>query len=69
MHKSQFPADFEFVGAEVSEEEDQFYKYRTKLASIFRSILAVSVTQAPILQYLQQVFSDIFQNFGGYSVA
>jgi hypothetical protein len=69
MQAAQFPPSFQFLGADLSEDEDQFNKHRDKLAGLFRSLLQIGeCTQAPILAKLSQAFRVIFDNFAGYSI-
>lgn len=68
MRRSQLPSDFDHVGPENSDEEDQFYKYRKELADLFKKLLGVEATQEPVLDYIISLFNSILSNIEQYSV-
>ncbi|OMJ90682.1 hypothetical protein SteCoe_6966 [Stentor coeruleus] len=59
MTRAKLPNDFEHVGPENSEEEDQFYKYRTELADIFKNTLDISGVKETVLDELFSYFSTL----------
>jgi len=59
MKQCQLPSDFEHVGPENSEEEDQFYKYRKELSDIFKNLLGVASTMDAVLDYFVTIVQDV----------
>lgn len=68
MRRSQLPSEFDHVGPENSDEEDQFYKYRKELSDLFKKLLGVEATQEPVLDYIISLFTSILSNIEQYSV-
>lgn len=59
MIRAKLPSDFEHVGPENSEEEDQFYKYRVELADIFKNTLDIPGAKEAVLDELFSYFSTL----------
>lgn len=59
MIRAKLPSDFEHVGPENSEEEDQFYKYRVELADIFKNTLDIPGAKEVVLDELFSYFSTL----------
>lgn len=59
MKQCQLPSEFEHVGPENSEEEDQFYKYRKELSDIFKNLLGVESTMDAVLDYFVTIVQDV----------
>jgi len=68
IKRCQFPSDFEHVGPDNSDEEDQFYKYRKELADLFKKLLQVESTKEPVVDYLISSFNDILGNIQNFTV-
>jgi len=68
MRRSQLPDTFEHVGPENSDEEDQFYKYRGELSSLFKRLLTVEHTQDPVLDYLISLFQQVLSSPDSFTV-
>lgn len=56
MTRATLP-EFEHVGPEQSDEEDQFYKYRAELIDIFKQTLDLPGSKETVLNDLDQYFS------------
>ena len=52
MNRAQIPEDFEHVGPENSDEEDQFYKYRSELVDIFKNTLDITGSKEIVIDEL-----------------
>ena len=64
MKQCQLPSEFEHVGPENSEEEDQFYKYRKELSDIFKNLLGVESTMDAVLDYFVTIVQDVTSRLG-----
>ena len=59
MNKAQIPEDFEHVGSENSDEEDQFYKYRNELVDIFKNSLDIHGSKENVINELSLCFHNL----------
>ncbi|CAG9313755.1 unnamed protein product [Blepharisma stoltei] len=52
MAKCQIPKEYQNCSLEVTEEEEEFYKYRAEIVDLFKKIVLIEPTQDTIFEYL-----------------
>ena len=62
MSRAQIPGDFEHVGPENSDEEDQFFKYRLELVDIFKNTLELPGSKEAVLNELTEYIKSLSSN-------